>query len=74
MTFGRVVTATAVRGQGFGDQLVTKILDLCLDKWPNREIKIEAQEQVTGFYAKYGFQPVGEPFIFEGTPHLEMVK
>ncbi|CAK8054447.1 GNAT family (ElaA) [Eupransor demetentiae] len=74
VTFGRVVTSKAVRGQGMGGKLLEQILAVCEKNWPGKEIKIEAQSQVVGYYEKYGFSTVGEQFILEGTPHIEMVK
>lgn len=74
VTFGRVVTSTKVRGSGLGSKLMEHILTLCEKEWPEQPIQIEAQEQVVGFYEKYDFSVTGEPFIFERTPHVEMVK
>lgn len=73
LVFGRVVTAGSVRGQGIGGQLIREILQLCAGKWPGKEIEIEAQEQVAALYEKYGFKAVGQPFIFESTPHITMI-
>ena len=73
LVFGRVVTAQSARGQGLGGKLIREILQLCAEKWAGKEIKIEAQEQVVELYEKYGFEAVGQPFLFESTPHLTMV-
>ena len=73
LVFGRVVTAKSSRGKGLGGQLIREILSFCAEKWPGKEIKIEAQEQVVELYEKYGFEAVGQPFLFESTPHLTMV-
>ncbi|MCK8617108.1 GNAT family N-acetyltransferase [Fructobacillus sp. M158] len=72
--FGRVATALSARGQGYGGELVRRILAFCAEKWPERPIEIEAQEQVVGLYEKFGFQTVGPLFILEGTPHQKMIK
>jgi len=68
LVFGRVVTAQSLRGQ-----LIREILQLCAEKWPGKEIEIEAQEQVAALYEKFGFKVVGHPFIFESTPHITMI-
>ena len=57
----------------FGRLVVEEILILCEKKWPGKMIEIEAQEQVMGFYEKFGFVSQGEPFIFESTPHIKMI-
>ena len=73
LVFGRIVIAQFARGQGLGGKLIREILQLCAEKWPGKEIKIEAQEQVVGIYKKYGFEEVGRSFIFQSTPHVTMV-
>lgn len=72
ISFGRIVTSEKVRGQGYGAEIVEKIMALCDKKWSNIPIEIEAQEQVVKFYEKFGFKKVGHPFIFAGSPHVEM--
>ncbi|WEV60935.1 GNAT family N-acetyltransferase [Streptococcaceae bacterium ESL0729] len=69
---GRVVTHKSIQAKGWGKKLLRKTLDFAQDRWPNRPIVIESQEQVIGFYEKYGFKIAGEPFIHEGSPHIKM--
>ena len=71
--FGRVVTAASTRGQGLGRKLVQAIMETCAEKWPEKEIHIEAQERVVGLYEKFGFEAVSEPFILESRVHVKMV-
>lgn len=73
LVFGRVITAKSSRGKGLGGQLIREILSFCAERWPRKKIKIEAQEQVVELYKKYGFEAIGQPFLFESTPHLTMV-
>lgn len=72
VTFGRVVTDPKYRGQGLGNQLMEQILQVIHTEFPNKEIEIEAQVQVEGFYKKFDFESHGEPFLFNHTPHLKM--
>lgn len=72
LSFGRVVTAKTARGHGLGRPLMDHILQTCRQIAPDKSILIAAQHQVTGYYAKFGFTPVGEPFILEGTKHVTM--
>lgn len=51
---------------------MTQILAVCQENWPGQTIEIESQKQVVGFYEKFGFTAIGQPFIFEGTPHVTM--
>lgn len=47
--------------------------ETCAEKWPEKEIYIEAQEQVVGLYEKFGFEGISEPFILESRVHVKMV-
>lgn len=72
LSFGRLVTDPLKRGQGLGSQLVREILKFTSQRYPDRTIHIEAQEQVVGLYKKFGFEIAGSSFIFEGSPHVPM--
>jgi ElaA protein len=73
VTFGRVVTSKAVRGQGVGRELLQQIMGVIAANFPGKVISIEAQLQVKGYYEKGGFVTQGQPFIFESTPHIKMI-
>lgn len=70
--FGRVVIQESLRGTSHGKALMTHILETCQTYFKRQEIVIESQEQLVSFYKKFGFEIIGESFIFEGTPHVEM--
>ncbi|BAN62217.1 hypothetical protein ANG_1747 [Streptococcus anginosus subsp. whileyi MAS624] len=53
--------------------MVQAIMETCAEKWPEKEIHIEAQEQVMGLYEKFGFEGISEPFILESRVHVKMV-
>lgn len=72
ITFGRVLTTTAVRGTGFGAQLVGEIFQVIHQTFPNQPIQIEAQTYAQKFYQRFGFVPVGDVFTFNHTPHIRM--
>ena len=73
VSFGRVATSAIGRGQGFGGQLLDKIMQTIQQEFPDRKIEIEAQVQVEDFYKRVGFVSEGEPFIYKTTPHIKMV-
>ena len=73
VSFGRVATSAKVRGQGFGGQLLDKIMQTIQQEFPDRKIEIEAQVQVEDFYKRVGFVSEGEPFIYKTTPHIKML-
>lgn len=69
---GRVVTAPAARGSGAGRALMAEALAQCQRLWPGRSITLHAQAHLERFYAGFGFQPVGQTYIEDGIPHIEM--
>ena len=72
ISFGRVVTVADARGQGLGRILTEKLMAVCAREWPSQTIVIHAQEQVVGFYERFGFKAISEPYILESTPHVTM--
>lgn len=74
VTFGRVVTDPDFRGTGLGKELINIVLDNSKKYFDNQKIEIEAQTYVEGFYKLFGFESIGEPFLFNHTPHIKMIK
>ena len=58
------------RGKGLGNDLLRFVLNDARKK--NRKIYLNAQSQVTGYYAKFGFVIKGEPFFEAGIEHYLM--
>ena len=73
-SIGRVITAPEVRGSGAGRQLMIEGVARCVDAWPGRAIRISAQAHLERFYGDFGFARVGEPYLEDGIPHLEMLR
>jgi ElaA protein len=71
---GRVITAPEARGTGLGRILMCEGITRCEAIWPGRGIRISAQEHLRQFYGQLGFAPVGEPYLEDDIPHLEMLK
>lgn len=71
---GRVVTAPAARGGGAGRALMAEAVAQCERLWPGHAITLHAQAHLERFYASFGFAPVGEPYMEDGIPHIEMRK
>jgi ElaA protein len=44
----------------------------CAALWPTLGIVINAQHRLERFYREFRFEPVGEPYIEDGIPHIEM--
>ncbi|MFC4336582.1 GNAT family N-acetyltransferase [Salininema proteolyticum] len=65
---GRVCTAADHRGTGLSARLMAEAVAL---KDPAAMV-LDSQTYAMGFYAKHGFEPVGEEFLEDGIPHRRM--
>jgi ElaA protein len=63
---GRVLTT--VRGRGYGREIMEFALRLIKEK----RLCLEAQVYAIGFYERFGFRVVSEPFDEDGIPHVKM--
>lgn len=68
---GRVCTAASARGRGLAGRLLAAALDGVVG---HADAVLHAQVQAQGLYARFGFQPEGEPFDEDGIPHVRMVR
>ena len=73
ISIGRVVTAAAVRGKGYGHVLVKKAVEIAKATYPKNAIKISAQAHLEVFYKAHGFIPTGEAYLEDDIPHIGMV-
>jgi ElaA protein len=67
---GRVVVAPAGRGRGLAALLMDEAMSLCGD----REVRLDAQSGLAGFYAAYGFEVTGPAFDEDGIRHVPMAR
>jgi len=74
VSIGRVVTAQGVRGTGLGRELMLRSLEALHQEWPGDSIRLSAQQYLESFYAEFGFEAVGEPYLEDGIPHIAMVR
>lgn len=65
---GRVALHATVRGQGWADRLMEAALAVC----PDRDVVLDAQAPLAGWYGSLGFVVSGEEFLEDGIPHLPM--
>jgi ElaA protein len=65
---GRVVLARSARGRGLADGLVRAALAECA----GREVVLDAQSPLVGWYAGFGFEASGPEFLEDGIPHVPM--
>ena len=72
-SIGRVVTAPEVRGTGLGRQLMREGLAGCAQHWPGRAVRISAQARLQRFYTELGFAAIGDEYLEDEIPHIEML-
>jgi len=73
-SIGRVVTRPEVRGTGLGRALFAQGLARCRVAWPGQGIRISAQAHLERLYGGFGFVRVGEAYLEDNIPHLEMLR
>ena len=73
-SLGRVITAPETRGSGLGRRLMAEGVARASAAWPGQGLRISAQARLEKFYAECGFNAVGEPYLEDGIPHLEMAR
>ena len=65
---GRVVTAPSARGRG----LSARLLEAVVSDHGTRELVLDAQSHLEGWYARSGFAADGPGFVEDGIPHVPM--
>jgi ElaA protein len=65
---GRVATAMAARSAGHAGRLMQRALELAGD----RDVVLDAQSYLQGWYEKFGFVRTGDEFLEDGIPHVPM--
>jgi len=73
-SIGRVVTSAAIRGSGLGRALVAEGLRCTDSTWPAQPLRISAQAHLLKFYAGFGFVAVGDEYMEDNIPHIEMLR
>ena len=68
---GRIAVLAEWRSRGVGAALFEYLIGVA-DQRGHRELLLNAQTHALGFYARYGFVPVGAEFIEAGIAHRIM--
>ena len=71
-SIGRVITASEIRGTGFGRELMRVAIEHCAQLFPEASVRISAQARLEKFYQSLGFVSDGEPYQEDNIPHLVM--
>ena len=71
---GRVIVSDSVRGARLGNRLMAEALASCQHHWPGRDLFLSAQAHLQAFYGQHGFVAIGETYLEDGIPHIDMQK
>jgi len=74
ISIGRVALKKEHRGKGIADKMMEKTFQFIADKIGQQDIRISAQKYLFNYYTKHGFQQVGEMYLEDNIPHIEMLK
>jgi ElaA protein len=73
-SIGRVAVHKDRRKYGYGKDIMQASINVVNNKFKEQKIKISAQTYLSRFYTELGFKAVGEGYLEDGIPHIEMLK
>ncbi len=74
ISIGRVAIKKAARGTGLAHELMLESFAAVEKIYGKQPIRISAQQYLVNYYSKHGFVQVGEMYLEDGIPHVEMLK
>ena len=72
-SIGRVVTHPDFRKCGYGIELMKTGIEKTMQQFNTDKIKISAQCYLLNFYSNLGFVAIGEAYLEDDIPHIEMI-
>lgn len=73
VSIGRVLTSKSHRNLGLGKKLMIKGINEVERIFYTKIIRISAQTYLIKFYTELGFTKVGESYLEDNIPHIEMI-
>ena len=74
ISIGRVALKKTCRGKGIANELMIETLQFIEKEFGMQPIRISAQTHLLNYYNKHGFNQVGEGYLEDNIPHIEMLK
>lgn len=71
-SIGRVCVAQEARKNKLGKEMMLLCIEFIQNKMQHNEIRLSAQTYLTQFYKDLGFEPIGEIYLEDNIPHIEM--
>lgn len=72
-SIGRVLTSESSRGTGLGRLMMEKAIAFITHEWQSPTTRISAQLYLKVFYESLGFQQIGDSYLEDNIPHIEML-
>ncbi|MBO3115267.1 GNAT family N-acetyltransferase [Winogradskyella sp. DF17] len=72
-SIGRVVVEENERNHSYGYAIMKASIEAIKNKFKTLDIRISAQTYLTKFYNNLGFYKVGEEYLEDGIPHINML-
>lgn len=71
---GRVLVGRSARGGGVARVMMEEAHRYCAERFATAKVRLNAQENLLGFYESLGYGHVRGPYDEDGIPHVEMLK
>lgn len=71
-SIGRVVVRKKYRGKSYGEEIMKRSNKVAIAEF-NHPIKISAQVYAVPFYEGLGYKSLGEEYLEDDIPHIEMI-
>ena len=72
-SIGRVVVRASERKHKYGYDIMKASIEAVKSNYKTQEIRISAQTYLKKFYNNLGFKEVGEGYLEDGIPHINML-
>ena len=73
-SIGRVVVKETQRQYDYGYDIMNASVEAIQNHFKTSDIRISAQTYLKTFYNNLGFKEVGEEYLEDGIPHVNMIK
>jgi ElaA protein len=69
---GRIVIHPDHRGKGLAHQLMDRMLAELRSRYGSDRSMLAAQAHLEGLYASHGYHRIGDIYVWDGIPHVDM--
>ncbi len=73
VSIGRVVVDPITRGKSYGREMMKETMKYIETTFGKVDVRISAQTYLKEFYGSFGFKQVGEPYLEDNIPHIQMI-